>query len=255
MGNRAISGLKTPKLSGKPVAISPGMTIKRLATSAALVGSFAIAAPAYAQHRGGGHASARGGVRVAPRIYGSVRVAPRVYGSRGFYRGPSYYRPSYFYRPYYSFRPRASLGFGLWLGYPVAYPSYYYGAPYGYTAPYPADPYAYENSAPAYPAPYGYQNQPYQQSSPSVGVQPGYQQPQASTGGVSFQITPEDAEVFVDGRQIGQAGDFGPSAPPLDLNPGHHRIEIRAPGYRTMSFDADVVAGQVIPVQGTLQRD
>lgn len=228
------------------------MTIKRLVTSAALVGSFAIAAaPAYAQHRGGGHASpARGAVRAAPRVYGSARVAPRVYGSRGFYRGPSYYRPSYSYRPYYSFRPHVSLGFGLWLGYPVAYPSYYYGAPYGYAAPYPADPYAYQNPAP----PDGYQNQPYQQANPSVGVEPGYQQ-QASTGGVSFEITPEDAEVFVDGRQIGQAGDFGPSAPPLDLNAGHHRVEIRAPGYRTMSFDADVVAGQVIPVQGALQRN
>jgi hypothetical protein len=39
------------------------------------------------------------------------------------------------------------------------------------------------------------------------------------------------------------------------MNPGRHRVEIRARGYRTMSFDADVVAGQVIPVQGALQRN
>ena len=245
------------------------MTIKRFVTSAALVGSFAIAAvPAYAQHRGGGgHSSS---------FRGSVRVAPRVYSSRGYDR--SYYRSSY-YRPYYSFRPRTSLGFGLWLGYPVTYPAYYYDAPYAYSAPYPADPYGYQNqqyevqpysnqpysSQPYSSQPYSnqpYSNQPYsnqgqqyQSSSPSVGVQRGYQQPQSSSGGVSFEITPQDADVFVDGRQMGQAGEFGPSSQPLDLSAGRHRVEIRARGYRTMNFEADVVAGQVIPVQGTLQRN
>jgi hypothetical protein len=39
------------------------------------------------------------------------------------------------------------------------------------------------------------------------------------------------------------------------LNAGRHRIEIRASGYRTMTFDADVQAGQVIPYQGSLQHN
>ena len=47
--------------------------------------------------------------------------------------------PYRYYRPYYSFRPRFSLGFGLWIGYPVAYTaSYYYGHPYPGYYGYPA---------------------------------------------------------------------------------------------------------------------
>ena len=71
---------------------------------------------------------------------------------------------------------------------------------------------------------------------------------------MSFQITPGSAAVFVDGTYIGTAGTFGPSSQPLGLIPGRHHIEIRAEGYQTMTFDADVTAGQVIPYQGTLQR-
>jgi hypothetical protein len=83
-------------------------------------------------------------------------------------------------------------------------------------------------------------------------VQPG--RGRADTGGVSFEITPGTAEVFIDGSYIGTAGEFTPTTQPLGLTPGRHQIEIRAPGYRTMQFDADVVAGQVIPFQGAMER-
>jgi hypothetical protein len=35
---------------------------------------------------------------------------------------------------------------------------------------------------------------------------------------------------------------------------GHHKLEIRADGYRTMTVDADVIAGQVLPFQGEMER-
>jgi hypothetical protein len=171
----------------------------------------------------------------------------------------------HYYRPYYAFHPRVSLGFGLWVGFPIAYP-YYYGYPY-YGYPYygyPYDPY-YGYPPPAYPAypPPGYPPAAYPPSgypppgsAPSgypapggtVGVQPG-----APSGGVSFDITPDTAEVFVDGNDAGTVSAFGPSSPPLTLTPGRHHIEVRAPGFQTMSFDADVAAGQVIPYQGSMQ--
>ena len=166
-----------------------------------------------------------------------------------------------FYRPYYSFRPRVSLGFGLWMGYPVTYP--YYDNPYGYANPYPADPYAYGSAAPSYgypaqapnypPSAYpGYgssgQGYPSQQSRPSVGVQRGGGQ--SSRGGISFEITPDTAAVFVDGTYVGTAGKFGPAAQPLDLPGGRRHVEIRASGYRTMTFDADVQVGASHPVSG-----
>jgi hypothetical protein len=75
------------------------------------------------------------------------------------------------------------------------------------------------------------------------------------SGGVSFEITPGNAMVFVDGTAMGTAGSFGPTEQPLGVSAGRHRVEIRASGYRTMTFDADVRAGEVIPYQGTLQRN
>jgi hypothetical protein len=211
----------------------------------------------------------RGGPRVivAPR---GVRVAPVR-----------------FYRPYYAFRPRLSLGFGLWVGFPITYPYYYgyYNPYYGYYNPY-FDPYRYRRPYPYPYPPYGYgygYGYPYpaagyppypppsayppayppsgypQSGYPPSGYPPagsvGVQGPnQANTGGVSFEITPSTAEVFVDGQYVGTVAQFTPTSQPLGLTPGRHHIEIRAPGYRTMEFDADIIAGQVIPYQGALER-
>jgi hypothetical protein len=71
---------------------------------------------------------------------------------------------------------------------------------------------------------------------------------------LSFEITPSDAHVVVDGHDLGIVGQFTPSSQPLGLPAGHHRVEIVANGYRTMSSDVDVLAGQVIPFQGAMER-
>jgi hypothetical protein len=261
------------------------MTITKVLTPVAFVALIALsAAPAHAgQHRGDGGRSAgrsrggavRGGSRVVvqSRGYSGYRGGVRGFDVRGggFVRGRSS-----FYRPYYSFRPRVSLGFGLWVGYPVPYPTYY-DSPYGYAYP-SVDPYAYAEPAPSYgysqpyasagqPSGYPASNYPTsnypassyppssyseRQSAPAVGVRRGEQ---SAPGGISFEITPESAAVFVDGAYMGTAGEFGATAEPLGLNAGRHHVEIRAAGYRTMTFDADVRTAEVIPYQGTLQRN
>ena len=222
------------------------------------------------------------------------RIAPRGLGSRGGYSSPRDIGRGYgsrgvfgssrrFYRPYYSFRPRVSLGFGLWVGYPVAYPRYYdydydypaYGYPYADAYAYPPPAYSTYGAYPpaeydsyaapsnggypppsyggyqapsngAYPPPASYPNQP----QASVGVQ----QPEQTASGVSFEITPATAQIFVDGALVGTASMFDPSSQPLPLTPGRHHVEVRAPGYQTMEFDAEVSPGQVIPYQGAMQR-
>jgi hypothetical protein len=73
-------------------------------------------------------------------------------------------------------------------------------------------------------------------------------------GGLSFDITPSTAQVFIDGRPAGTVAEFTPNSQPLGVQAGRHHLEIRAPGYQTLSVDVDVVAGQVIPYQGTLQK-
>ena len=169
--------------------------------------------------------------RVQPRSEAIPRAVPRAvyprYDSRVVTGRPYYdYSRPYYARPYYAFRPRLSLGFGLWLGYPVTYPYAVYGYPYPSTYPYP------------YPG-------------GTVSVAPGTN---VTSGGLSFEISPATATVYVDGDYVGVVSDFTPNMPPLGLTPGRHQIEVREPGFETMTFDADIVAGQVLPFQGTMQR-
>lgn len=191
------------------------------------------------------------GVRPYDRSYGYRSYGDRSYGYRSYgYRSYGYRSyPRYYYsRPYYVFRPRLSLGFGIWVGDPVPYPYIY--APYGY--PYP-DPYTYSypESYPGYP-PAQYPSSQYPQAYPT---QPGTTVSPSAVGGVSFEITPSNAAVYVDGQYAGVVNDFNASAQPLSLAPGRHHIELQADGFIPLGFDVDVVAGQVIPYRGDLQRD
>jgi len=125
-----------------------------------------------------------------------------------------------YYRPYYDYEPRVYVprpyrpGFSLGFGIFFGHPFPYR---YGYLAP-----------------PYGY----------SVGV---------AYGGVSFGITPGDAAVYVDGSYVGIAATFGGAAQPLALTAGPHRIELQAPGYVPTVFDVNILPGQIIPYQGSLE--
>jgi hypothetical protein len=151
--------------------------------------------------------------------------------------------PTHFFRPYYTFHPRVGLGFGLWAGYPFAYPYAYYN-PYFY--PYGGYyPYGYSSSD-------TYDNATiYPDTSGSVDVQ---EPSQTNMGGLSFDVTPGTAELFVDNMRVGTVGQFTPMTQPLGLEAGHHHIEVHADGYHALSFDVDIVAGQVIPYQGALER-
>ena len=207
---------------------------------------------------------------------GGSRAVPRGVGSRVVVAPP--FRS--FARPYYAFRPRVSVGFGLYVGYPVAFPyrtatatATRYGNPYryGYSYPYPAyppyppyppypylaysgSPYPYPDYRPSTSPSSTYPNNPPPALPPqgSIGVAPG--SPQRSSGGISFEITPGNAQVYVEGQYVGLVSAFSPTEQPLTLPPGRHRVEIRLVGYQTMTFEAEVMPGQVVPYQGTLQR-
>jgi hypothetical protein len=75
-------------------------------------------------------------------------------------------------------------------------------------------------------------------------------QPGQNYGGVTVEITPSIAgmsrrrHICRDRRQL--LADL--DAVPLMAGAASHRV--RAPGYQTMVFDADIVAGQVIPYRG-----
>lgn len=252
------------------------MNIERTLTSALVVAVLSLAAvPAGAQERrdnrherNGGRATARAqgprqddGQRAAargrdnaPRGSYQQRAVPRSsdrpayrgndrrqyappsrsrsYSSRPYYYSRPYvrpfryvpYRPFYFARPYYSFRPRLNIGFGLWIGDPVPYP-------YAYLGTYS-------------PRVYGYYPEGSYRVTPGVPVY----------GGVSFDIQPSDADLFVDGEYVGPIGNFTTTSEPLTLTPGVHRIAVQRDGFRSMEWDATIEPGQVIPYRGAMDR-
>jgi len=95
-----------------------------------------------------------------------------------------------------------------------AFPGRVIVRPYGYWRPYGYyDPFWYD---------WGY---PY-----------AYGRPEALTGGLRLEVKPEKAQVFVDGGYAGVVDDFDGHFQHLDLVPGSHTIEVRAPGFQPLTF-------------------
>jgi len=207
---------------------------KNLIITSALFAALAIGAPTWAE--AGQHVRSRGQSRGQSSGQAAPRTAPRAPsgGSYGHavprtgpppvyrtYRGYSGYRPyGHYYRPYYGY---GGFSLGLYYGYP--YGSYYYPGYYGYYGGY----YGYPYGGYAYP-PAGY-----------VAAGPGY-----DYGGIRIQDAPREAQVFADGYYVGIVDDFDGTFQRLQLEPGAHRIEIRAPGLEPLAFDVNVLAGQTI---------
>ena len=120
------------------------------------------------------------------------------------------------------FRPRFSIGFGIYAGFPVPY-TYSYASPiwvYGYRAP--RERVFVTAGSPYY-------------------------------GGVALEMTPYDADVFVDGTYAGRVEDFDGATQPLTLTTGVHEIEVQAQGYEPMRMNVEIQPGQVIPYRGDLR--
>ncbi|HEY5617182.1 MAG TPA: PEGA domain-containing protein [Vicinamibacterales bacterium] len=141
-----------------------------------------------------------------------------------------------------AFRTRHVVGGSIVVGYPVPY-AYAYPPPYGFTT----------SSA-------GYYVPPLERRSGAhsgIGVSAGpstYFMDLADAGGLMFEVSPATAGVFVDGTYVGTVQDFSTASEPLMVVPGSHRIELRAPGYRTSTLDVTIAAGQVIPYEGEMER-
>jgi len=76
--------------------------------------------------------------------------------------------------------------------------------------------------------------------------------PEPPTGRLIVEVEPADIlQVFVDGEYVGTPADLGSV---LDLRPGSWRIEFRAPGYRTLTIDAQIVSQRTIVYRASLER-
>ncbi len=77
----------------------------------------------------------------------------------------------------------------------------------------------------------------------------------ADDGALRLKVKPSDAAVFVDGYFAGQVDDFDGIFQRLHVEPGPHRIEVRADGYQPLSFDVRILPDRTVTYTGELKRN
>lgn len=143
--------------------------------------------------------------------------------------GGTVYSPGYYY-PY----GIGAYGFGyydpfLWSPYGFGYGSYYgYPGSFGYGAGYGG----------GYGGGYVY------------GGGSAYRE----SGSIRLKVKPVEAQIFVDGYYAGTVDDYDGVFQRLRLTTGAHRVEVRAPGYQSHSFEVQIVPGETITYRGDLVR-
>jgi hypothetical protein len=137
--------------------------------------------------------------------------------------GHRYYYPRY---PYYGgFYYPGYWGFGAFY-----YDPFWWGySPYGYYSGYPYG---------GYGGGYGYGGSSYY----------------GDYGKLRLKVKPRDAQVFVDGYFSGTVDQYDGVFQRLTLKAGGHRIEIRAPGYQTLSFEVMIAPSETVTYNGDLKR-
>jgi hypothetical protein len=73
-------------------------------------------------------------------------------------------------------------------------------------------------------------------------------------GELRLKIKPREAQVFVDGYYVGIVDEFDGVFQRLHLPSGPHRIEVRAPGYETLTLDVQIRFADTTKYEGELQR-
>ena len=100
-------------------------------------------------------------------------------------------------------------------------------------------------------SPYYWSSPMYSEAAPAPAVNP-LPDPSLESGTLRLEIEPPDLlQLFVDAVYVGTIED---TSGELALHPGTRRIEIRKPGYESLTFDARIVAGRAITYRGALTR-
>ena len=157
---------------------------------------------------------------------------PPVVGGGG---GGGYYWPGSYYGGYYGY-PYWGYGSYWGLGAYSFYNPFYWG--YGYPF-YGASP-LWDTWGSIYPGYYG----------GSVYAAPSG----TATGDLKLKVKPREAEVYVDGYFAGLVDNFDGLFQKLKIEPGAHRVEIRAEGYEPVTFEVRVIPGESITYKGELKR-
>ncbi len=142
-------------------------------------------------------------------------VPSRPIGYGGAYRGPVVHHP-YYATPYF---------------YGAYYYPYYY--PFAFSVGFGCCGYPY----------YGYPYYPYYG---------GY--PYAYDSSLRLQVTPREAEVFVDGYYAGTVDDFDGTFQRLHVEPGDHDLELFMPGHRSYQQKVYLQPGKTFNVRHEMEQ-
>jgi len=74
------------------------------------------------------------------------------------------------------------------------------------------------------------------------------------TSMLKLYIEPGRAAVFLDGKFVGHASEFGGAVHAMLIAPGKHRIKVELPGYRTFETEVNLLAGQKSEVKTELVK-
>jgi hypothetical protein len=157
--------------------------------------------------------------------------APAPAGSRQAVARPPAHRPSHYpaYRPYY----RPYYGYGYYRPYyPYYYQPFYWGVGFGWG-------YGWYGA-------YGYPWYAYQP--PYYGGYYDYDEASAR-----IEVTPRDAQVFVDGYYVGSVDDFDGVFQRLHVRSGEHTLEIYKEGYRTIRERVNFLRGETYRVKFVME--
>ncbi|MBK9063598.1 MAG: PEGA domain-containing protein [Acidobacteria bacterium] len=171
-------------------------------------------------HGSGTHQSASGGRYAAHppargNGYGHGSYPHRGYGG---------------YRPYYPYWGWAGWGWGWGWGYAPYWSTWWWGGPWGGSSYYVA---------------------PESMAGGSVGV--GVRQGRYAI--VKTDVSPQEAQILLDGKYIGSADDFDGMPDFLYLGPGKYQLEFRMPNYMTYATELDVTAGQQVKIEEKLKLE
>lgn len=193
---------------------------------AAIVLVAAAASPASAARRAvprsGGRDAPRAARTATPRGSFAPRATAHGIAHYGYYGGHGHvgYYGGWWGYPYYDgwWGPGWNLGLNAWWGWPYTY------GPYGYAyVPYAGPAYVIGREA----------------TGPAV---------------VETAVTPKNAEVVLDGTSVGYAKDYNGRWDELSVSPGHHTIELRDTGYKTLVIDLNAAPGTTYRIDRELSR-
>ena len=82
----------------------------------------------------------------------------------------------------------------------------------------------------------------------------GYGRSLDTSGSARIQVTPKEAEVYVDGYRAGRVDDFDGTFQRLNVRPGPHEITLYLPGYRTLTERVYIGEGSTMKLKQSLEK-